>query len=546
MKNIFKSLLLFSVLSVGAMSVGSCSDDNDDSQLSRLFRPIIDSEDITAGLDADTIPYLQIKWDNYTSANQYTVSLTSEDGTETYSKTVDTTAVTFNGLSYDKNYNIAISAANTESGTTSKEYTTTATTSDYPTLLKPVATADIIDVMSRVSWDTQDGATKYDSLCVYKSSNDSLVYKVVLTDDQLSAGNALLEQMKPSTSYYVAAYSGGAYKGKRSFKTVASENYEGAVADFRSLSDEDSYKAITTDTLQCLVDEYPDQDITIVLKGGVDYKIETVKLPQTTGVITFVTGLTLSGNAVFKVDGNFDVTAGNTTGGITFEKIFFDEGASKKKTASNYGGTYLFNPSSSAEIGSIDFKSCTIKYKRGIARFRKTTVGSMSFDDCVIDSIGGYGLVNTDDAASSVGSISMANTTVAHCDVAFAGSKTKTPPTSVSLENCTFAYFCASGKQLFDYNKLTVGEIKLKNCLFGVAKSPLQGWRGNTAPSSTDCYTTSDFAWLIAEGATEPTAAFEVTTLKTDMSKTFKDPEHSDFSIIDNAANNIGDPRWYK
>jgi len=540
--------MTLTAITAGAVFAASCSDDCNESSMSRLFRPIINADNVIAGLDADTIPYLTMTWDNYTSANQYTISLTSEDGLENFTQTVDTTTVTFNNLSFDKNYNISISAGNTQTGLESRAYTLTATTSDFPTLLQPLSSTDIIDVMSRVNWDTKDGATKYDSLCVYKSSNDSLVYKLVPTETQLANGNALLEQMEPSTNYYVAAYTGGAYKGKRSFKTTASESYEGTVADFRSLSDEESLGAITTDTLKALVEQYPDQDITIVLKGGVDYQIETVKLPQTTGVIKFVTGLTLSGNAVFKVDGNFDVSNGNTTGGVSFEKIFFDEGIDKKKTAGNYGGTYIFNPNAAAEIGSVDFKSCTIKYKRGVARFRKTSVKTFTMDDCIADSIGGYGIVNLDAAGSTVTNIVISNSTFSHCDVMFSAASKNAyiPPSSIKIENCTFAYFCNNGKCLFDYDKNKVGEITLKNCMFGIAKSSLQGWKGETAPNPTDCYVTSDFEWKVAEGATEPAAAFEVTTLKTDMSKTFKDPEHSDFSIIDSGANNIGDPRWYK
>lgn len=544
MKNILKSFLALTAIMAGTVFAVSCSDD-DESSMSRLFRPIINGDDVIAGLDSDTIPYLTMTWDNYTSANQYTVSLTSEDGLESYMQTVDTTTVTFNNLSFDKNYNISITAGNTQTGLESKAYTLTATTSDFPTLLQPLSSTDIIDVMSRVNWDTQDGTTQYDSLCVYKSSNDSLVYKLVPTETQLAEGSALLEKMEPSTSYYVAAYTGGAYKGKRSFKTTASESFEGTVVDLRSLSDEESLGAITTDTLNALVEQYPDQDITIVLKGGVDYKLGTVKVPATTGVIKFVTGLTLSGNAVFKVDGNFDFNASTYVGGVSFEKISFDEGTSKKKTASNYGGTYLFNPNCSAEVGAIDIKSCTIKYKRGLMRLRSTQVGAVNIDDCVIDSIGGYGLVNTDNSGASVGTITVTNSTISHCDVTFAGSKTNTPPTSINIENCTFAYFCKKDKCLFDYSGKKVGEIIVKNCLFGTAKSPLQGWKGNTAPNPTDCYTTSDFAWLVAEGAAEPTAAFDVTALKTDMSETFKSPETSDFSIISDAAKNIGDPRWY-
>ena len=69
-------------VTIGLGTLASCSDD-DDSTMSRLFRPIISEDNIITGLDADTIPYIRFSWSNYASANQYVINVSSIDGKET-------------------------------------------------------------------------------------------------------------------------------------------------------------------------------------------------------------------------------------------------------------------------------------------------------------------------------------------------------------------------------------------------------------------------------------------------------------------------------
>ncbi len=165
MKKIFKSILLLMTVTIGLGTLASCSDD-DDSTMSRLFRPIISEDNIITGLDADTIPYIRFSWSNYASANQYVINVSSIDGKETYTQTVDTTVVTFNKLNYDKEYNVSIKSQNTNNGLESKDYTFSVNTADFPTELNTITTSNIIDTQVRVTWDTNSGETVYDSLKV--------------------------------------------------------------------------------------------------------------------------------------------------------------------------------------------------------------------------------------------------------------------------------------------------------------------------------------------------------------------------------------------
>ena len=79
----------------------SC-DDDDLPAMDGLFRPVIsDGDNIIHGLDDDNYPYMIINWDNYSSANQYTIKIEANDGSDTREVSTDTTFYRFDRLQYD-------------------------------------------------------------------------------------------------------------------------------------------------------------------------------------------------------------------------------------------------------------------------------------------------------------------------------------------------------------------------------------------------------------------------------------------------------------
>jgi hypothetical protein len=237
-----------------------------------LFRPIINTDDnIEQGLDDNTIPYMIVTWDNYTSANQYTVKVEAVDGTDTKEITTSETKCRFDNLKYDTEYYVYISSANTETGLTSKPYSVTTTTMDFPTQLSSVSTSDIIDTQVRVKWTGDD--TAYDHLRLYKDTDNELVCDTVLTDGINAAQEIIFKGLDPKTTYRVEAFKNDAYQGKKRFSTVASEKYNGVVFDLRGMDASTAKSYITTDQIAADVAANPDQDITYVLEGGTEYKI---------------------------------------------------------------------------------------------------------------------------------------------------------------------------------------------------------------------------------------------------------------------------------
>src|SRR5574344_994881 len=213
-----KSIYLLSAIAALGLTFASCSDD-DESTMSRLFRPIF--SDIISGLDDDNVPYLTMKWDNYTNANQYVVKVVNTNGTDSATVETDTTVVTIGNLAYDQDYNVHIVAKNTNTGAESKVYTVVATTLDYPTQLKTVSSTNIIDTQARIMWNTTSGdeAVKYDQLVLKLADDESVVAEYNLTEEDQAVGEHIFKNLEPSTEYRIEAYEAGQYKGKRLFKT---------------------------------------------------------------------------------------------------------------------------------------------------------------------------------------------------------------------------------------------------------------------------------------------------------------------------------------
>lgn len=539
--------MLVTAVTLGMGTMTSCSDD-DDSTMSRLFRPVVSSDNINTGLDADNIPYIELKWDNYASANQYIVSIATEDGSYTDTKIVeDTTFVRFSGLDYDITYNFSIHAANTVTGLESKEYIFAAKTQDYPTDLNGLQSSDIIDTQARVSWTVIEGEA-YDKLTVM-DGDDEIVAEIPLSPVEYAAGSIIVRNLEANKSYRVMAYSNGQYKGKKTFKTAASENFEGIVIDLRGISPEDSYKWFSmssgsqyANAIDSLVAVYPDQNITIVLQGGVEYRMPGLNVPSTTGTITLVTGLSLNGNAVFRVNSNFNFAANVNVGGLELNKLTFIDEESKPKTSSNFGGTYLFNLNgANSQIRSIRILNSIVKYKRGICRLQGgPTVDNFEMDNCVVDSIGGYGVANGDNASSQFNHIKVTNSTFSNCEKLFVGTKGPTPQ-SLNVENCTFVY-CNKGNNIFDY-KPDFDGIKVTKCVFG------KGWSSNNngynaaVPTCNDVYFTSDYSWALDEATGAPKKAIGE-TLKESTTELFRNPAQGDYTIMIKDFQ-CGDPRWY-
>jgi len=493
MKKIIKSMLLLAAITTGMATLVSCGDDDDLTTADALFRPIINETDnIELGLDENKIPFMVIKWDNYTNANQYTVKVEAIDGSDTQEITTSDLTCRFNNLQYDKEYYVYISSANTATGLVSKPFSLTTTTPDYPTALSSPASTDLIDTQARIKWAEE---VSYDELKVYKDSNDSLVCDTLLNADINAANEIIFKGLQPKTTYRVEAYQNGSYQGKKRFTTAAAEKYEGVVVDLRGVSGGETY--ITADQLAADVAANPDQDITYVLEGGTLYKISGgTNIPGTTKTIRFVTGLTLKGNAIFRSGGGMGGVAGQDINSIVFEKIDFISdkaiagGGYEVETNHDkgWGGRQVFNINGyGATISNLTFKNCSMTGYRAVVRSQKDgdNITNILLEDCLINAIGDQGVLTTTNKSGDWKNVTMRNCTVNNI-VLLCDFRTTTNKLTFNIENCTFCYAPIETTANANTPMFRLGSgnvvLNVKNTLFGPSMKTLNSEGGEIYP----------------------------------------------------------------
>ncbi len=443
MKTIFKSLLFLMAVTTG-MTLSSCSSDNNLPAADALFRPVLtENNNIEHGL-------------------QYVITAVANDGSDSQTITTDTTICQFNNLQYDKEYNVSIHCENTTTGLSSKDFTLTTTTLDYPTKLSSVSTSDVIDTQVRISWSD----VSYDVLEIVKDNNDEVIATIELTDEDNEAGSIIVRNLDPSTSYRVLAYANDEYLGKKRFTTTGEENYgDDVVIDLRSLTEEESAKYITTDLITADIEANPDKNITYVLQGGVKYTISSLAIPAYAKRLKFVTGLTLAGNAEFINSSAITVAKGVEIEAIEFEKIHFYAGNGeedvKTNTKKGFSSKQVFNINGTGTtVKSLSFKSCRVDNYRAVVRGQTVNdhIQNTVFDDCIINGIGDQGVITN------------ANCTFTNI-VMFADLRKTKGAVTMDFENCTFCYApvettANANTPLFRFGSNTV-TLNIKKTLFG-------------------------------------------------------------------------------
>ncbi|MGQ1889178.1 DUF5123 domain-containing protein [Thermophagus sp. OGC60D27] len=525
--------LFYALLLVFFGTFNSCDDDDNLGIPDRLFRPII--QNVTTGGN-----WIRAEWEKYKNVEYFQLEL-SVDSFESISvdAVTDTNFYKFENLEYDTKYFLRIKAVG-ESLESEYFVHETIYTSDFPTKLDPVN--KVIDNKALVSWTE----VSYDSLVV--SRNDTIVTRVVLTEPQKDQKEVVIDGLTEETDYIVKAYYQGNYMGKQAFSTVASPVYEGDVVDLREYDDESAYSLLTQDFFDQMASEYP-EGVTIILNGGTEYELTGARLSSS---ITLTGGLSLEGNAIIRVNGNFDFPSdgADNISKFSFSNITFTDHPAKYR---DFGSTYVFNFGKSGHVDSLLFNNCEIRYKRGVIRVKTAaTIGTLIMNNCLVDSIGGYGVINLDNGNAGADNIILTNSTFTHVEgYIVRASKTNLQPLSLTVENVTTCFAPNGGKYFFDLDKKTFEDgITIKNCLLGKAwgdEVTVRGLRSNASLISlSQNYKTSDLVWETNEETFTELYPIEASDLGGDIYSVFADPDNNDYTLINNTVKNrAGDPRWW-
>lgn len=521
---ILKSVLAACIV---VMALAGCKKDETFEQV-RLFRPVVKDALESNG------NWIRASWQPIKDAKSYTVQL-SRDTFRTILKSVnlDTTVYLFDNLEWNKLYQVQVRANAADTNFNSRFSTLgVIKTPSFPTILNTPGVSDVSENAVKVSW-TNSGAT-VTGIKILKATDSSEVTSVTLTPADVTAQFKIISGLAASTGYIIFLYSGTSVRGWADFTTKAP--LAGNLIDLRGITGRPS---VLADTIP-----FVSSGSTIILKRGETYSIATAININKSLTILSGTDLLVTGQAIISMPANFNVTAGSIIDSLVFNDVTL--------RGTDYTSKYVFNINTACTIGKMSFVSCRAEIFRGVVRLQSqpAIINNFVVDNCIIDSISNYGVINVDVATAKADNIIFRNSTIYKAEKVITSRNNST---SVLVENCTFneAPWGGGTNYYIDYstsptNNVTNG-ITILNCIFGVGKInassvSIRGIRANAATTinATNNFRTSD---QVSLGNDVP----NITTYTKTAAQLFQDPANGNFKIIDNTfpgRSTSGDPRW--
>ena len=462
----FMKITVFSlVLSAGTAMLAGCSDD--DSTSSVLLRPVTSMEQNQNSVS--------LSWQNVPDATEYIIEVSREgdSGFEPYNTyTTSETSYTVSGLDWDSRYKVQVksSAPNRESAYWElSEFSIV-----YPTKL---GQTKAIDSSARITWG--EGGNVITAITATPKEDENTVKTYAVSADDYAAGEVIINDLAPETTYTICAYSGSeqtvdTYEGKITLTTAASENYDdlygaGKWIDFRNDVNADNPEYFNSPAFW----ENIEDGTTIILAGGKEYNMGDGNSWYLTKSIGFATGMTLGSNAKFIVNNAINFAENATIDFISFKSIDLIGGGKtlEEATDNSLNGKQVICPdkqNSSAQ--TITFTDCFIQNYRSVVRIKEPTagIGTLAFKGCTIDAIGNQGMISTDGKAGR-----LTNTIIDECTITntymLADIRAAEAGDKVTISNSTFCYVPQDVKNgaLFRFNNMV--ELEMTNSVFGPA-----------------------------------------------------------------------------
>ncbi|TMI65063.1 MAG: DUF5123 domain-containing protein [Bacteroidetes bacterium] len=493
----------------------------------RLFRPVNKDALLSEG------NWIKASWHPIKEAQSYTVQLSSDNFTTIIqSVTLDTTVYMFENLYWDKLYQVQVraNAADTvfNSGMSNLGSIKTA---KFPTILNTPGISDVTDEAVKVSWTT--GGAAVTSIKILKASDSSVVTTVTLTPTDVTNQYKIISGLQSATAYIIFLYSGTSVRGWADFTTAVP--LSGNLVDLRGITGRPS---VLTDTLPVIP-----SGSTVLLKRGETYIVATaLSLSKS---VTMLSGADLlaPGQAIISLPSNFNIVAGSIIDSIVFKDVTL--------RGTDYATKYVFNIDKACTIGKLNFISCKGEIFRGLVRTQSqpAIINNFLVDNCILDSLAGYGVHTVDVITARTDNIIIRNSTIYKAEKIITSRNNSI---SVLIENCTINEAPLGNSNYYvDYstsptNNVTNG-ITINNCIFGIGKynagnRSIRGIRVNAATTinASNNYRTFD---QVSLGNDIPS----ITTYGKTSLELWMDPFNGNFKIIDGtypARNTTGDPRW--
>jgi len=499
----------------------------------RLFRPVTKDSLLSEG------NWIKASWHPIQEAESYTVQLSRDNfSTIIQSVKLDTNVYMFENLDWDKLYQVQVRANATDTVFNSgMSNLGSIKTIKFPTILNtPAPGSDVTDEAVKVSWIT--GGAAVTSIKILKASDSSVVTTVALTPTDVTNQYKIISGLQSATAYIIFLYSGTSVRGWADFATAIP--LSGNLIDLRGITGRPS---VLTDTIPIIP-----SGSTILLKRGETYVVASaLSLSKS---VTMLSGADLltPGQATISLPSNFNIVSGSTIDSIVFKDVTL--------RGTDYATKYVFNINVACTIGKLNFISCKAEIFRGLVRTQSqpAMINNFLIDNCILDSLAGYGIHTVDVVTAKTDNIIIRNTTIYKAEKIITSRNNST---SVLIENCTIneaplgngsSYYIDYSTNTTPITLFTVANgITINNCIFGIGKASsgarnIRGIRTNAATiiNASNNHRTFD---QVSLGNDIPSIA---TYSKTSL-ELFMDPFNGNFKIIDGtfpARNTSGDPRW--
>lgn len=535
--NSIKLILFFFA---GLMVFNACKEEQDYPR-TRLFQPVLNGEEGLMSIDNTIV----VELGNMKSAESYFVEVSRDSFITTeYAFEVDTNYFVIDenlvgeALLWFTIYQVQVTAiADQEEYNSKPSLLGSIRTQKFPSNMGVPGAFDATDVRARVFW-TPVGKP-ITGIKVYAITDERLntpLAEFEVNDEDREAMVRIIDGLSPETQYQIAIYSGDELRGWEIYTTKPALELGENVIDLSGSTNPDTLAAaLATAT----------EGTTVVLEGGKTYNAGGFAFDKS---IHFVSGYSfVQALPTIECGTNFNIVEGANIESITFQSIVF---------TGDFGGNYVFNIDVSGTIGEIAFESCRIHSLRGIARMKggEGNIGLYQLNDCVVDSINGYGVLSVDTENWSVGDIVLSNSTFSKIQY-FLVSRSNS--NSLTIDACTLNEVPDVGRQMFRWrggegkNDILNG-VKIHNTIWGHGwdmdgeeKYDVKGYDGlpNTVIDIKNTYATNDLVFNDS-----PLPAFPSFLYNGTAAQLWVDPYVTlDFNINDNAfagKGDAGDPRW--
>ncbi len=544
MKNIKFSRIL--LLLVGVMMIFSCSENEDLYPETRLFRPVLNSNLIAQNNE------IQVDMAKMKEAVSYDVEL-SRDNFATVIFKFNTPLNKFHitNLLWNTEYQVRVTAIASSPEFNSKVSDLgSVTTERFPSIMKIPTESDVIDVAAKVGWLTGVGTgAAITQVKVFAITDEALktpLFTYAVTMDEQLAGEKIVNGLAPATQYQLAIYSGDEVRGWEKYTTKDAIATGANVIDLRGIVNNPDILVQTMKTAA--------SGSTILLDGNYVYNSNdagsTYKFDKSF-LIKSGYSFNPAGATISFLTKEFDIAVGANISSIVFDGITLSGIAGS-------AGNYVFGINPSGTIGEIKFVNCRINKFRGVVRTKAGTgvLDKFTIDNCIINDINSYGILNMDFATWSFNDAVIKNSTIYQA-LSFLVSKSNSK--SILIENCTLCEVPAKTRAMFSW--ATAGQdnvlngITIKNTIIGRGWDTaggtdyaIVGIRGLGATNfiTTNSYATADFKYTLT-GLPIPTfPSFTYSKTVTDL---WVDPTKGNFTFKDPSFAGIkdsGDPRWRK